>query len=363
MEKGWVLVTDHGDPLNRTSLAAVRALATGGYRAAVTLSGSGSSLAAASRFCARRVRVPAPSEGDYRSAIHQEMGSGRYVSVLPTSDLALLALEPALLDLIHKERLAERAVAAGLAVPPSRSFGTARELRAAAAELQYPVVVKPMISVFPARMVNDPTDLVPLRMGAEPVLVQPYLTEPLHAVAGVIWKGEMVAAVNQRYLRTWPPDCGGGSAAETVSPDRDLEERLTRLLQSYEGIFMVQLAGPYLIDLNLRVYGSLPLAVAGGANIVEIYCDLLRGESVDPVRARPDVFYRWLEGDLRHAARSVRSGLIGMGSAVRSLAPRAGTAHSTESIRDPGPMLERLRRLAFDHQARRRRRSELNPSV
>ena len=45
-----------------------------------------------------------------------------------------------------------------------------------------------------------------------PVLVQPYLTAGIRAVAGVAWHGRLAAAVHQRYLRSWPPACGTSSA-------------------------------------------------------------------------------------------------------------------------------------------------------
>jgi len=122
------------------------------------------------------------------------------------------------------------------------------------------------------------------------------------------------------------------------------------LLEGYEGYFHAQFAGPYLLDLNLRVHTSHPLAVAAGVNLVGIYCDLLRGEEVSPVRGRPAVFFRWLEGDVRHLVKAVRVGRMSAGQALRELAPRRGTVHSTESLSDPGPMFNRLwyaaRRLA-----------------
>lgn len=68
------------------------------------------------------------------------------------------------------------------------------------------------------------------------------------------------------------------------------------------------------------------------------------------MRGRPGVFFRWLEGDVRHLLKAVRVGQMSAEQALRELAPRRGTAHSTESLSDPGPMVNRLwyatRRLA-----------------
>src|SRR5439155_20067813 len=102
-------------------------------------------------------------------------------------------------------------------------------------------------------------------------------TGGIRSLAGVAWRGRLVGTVHQRFLRTWPPDCGMASAAVTVEPDLGLEERILALIDGYEGIFQADLAGPYLLDFNPRVYASLPLAVAAGVNLVRVWCDLLRG--------------------------------------------------------------------------------------
>jgi hypothetical protein len=52
----WVLVAEGGDRMSRGAFAAVRALASAGYSPAVTVS-ERFSLAASSRYCARRVHV------------------------------------------------------------------------------------------------------------------------------------------------------------------------------------------------------------------------------------------------------------------------------------------------------------------
>jgi predicted ATP-grasp superfamily ATP-dependent carboligase len=145
-------------------------------------------------------------------------------------------------------------------------------------------------------------------------------------------------------VRIWPVDCGTASAAVTTEPDVELESRLRRLLAGHEGVFQVQLIGDQVIDVNPRVYGSLPLAVAAGANLPAIACAATAGRTPDSlVRARPGVRYRWLEGDVRRVVHDIRRGHLSPWAGARALAPRRGTAHSVESLRDPGPGLARLR--------------------
>jgi hypothetical protein len=50
------------------------------------------------------------------------------------------------------------------------------------------------------------------------------LTVPLSAACGVFWDGEFLCVEHQVTRRIWPPDCGVSSDAETVAPDRELEE-------------------------------------------------------------------------------------------------------------------------------------------
>jgi len=289
--------------------------------------------------------VPPASDSGYAQAVRAELEARPYLTMLAASDAALLALEAPVRHLVDKTQLLAGARQAGLPVPRTRVFSTADELLAAG-DLEFPSVLKPAVSTYPARLIRSHSELAATVSGNGGFVVQPYLGERLRAAAGVLWEGRLVAAVHQSYLRTWPRDCGTACAAHTVQPDPVLEEHLLRLLDGYQGIFQAQLAGDYLLDLNPRVYGSLPLAVKAGTNLPAIYCDLVAGKEVGDLRARPGVFYRWLEGDLRHLAGEVRAGRMGFGSALRALRPHAGTAHSTEWLRDPMPMVARLRHAA-----------------
>ena len=245
--------------------------------------------------------------------------------------------------LVDKDELTEVARRAGLTPAPGRVFESFDELLRNAQDLDYPVVLKPVYPGASVRRIQSRRELERVQGGPGRMIVQPYITEELRAVGGVMHDGRLVAAVHQRYLRTWPPDCGGACAAETTEPDVELEGKLTALLDGFEGVFQAQLAGSYLLDLNPRVYGSLPLAVKAGANLPAIHCDAVSGRVPSKVvRAVPGVFFRWLEGDLRNVLVGIRSGELSAREAASLLKPRAGSAHGPESLKDPGPMLTRL---------------------
>src|SRR3954470_8878129 len=101
----WVLVSEGTSGAARAAVAAVRALADGGYRATVTET-NGRSLAGASRACARRVSVP-PVEGDgaaYAAAVQKELETRPYVTTFFATDAALLAVDAPVRHFLDKAK-------------------------------------------------------------------------------------------------------------------------------------------------------------------------------------------------------------------------------------------------------------------
>lgn len=341
-----VLVTDSDTGQNRSALAAVRALAAAGYEPVVATAAR-HSIAAGSRHCAARLSVPPVRSADYAARIRTELARRPYLCVLPSSDATLIALDEPGQHLLDKERLAQRAGAVGIPFPAHRLFASGLELRAAAGQLDYPVAIKlvvrgPMV-VLNVTRADTASDLEDLPLGDDPVLVQRWIDEPMQALAGVAWQGSFAATVHQRYLRTWPVEAGVACAAMTTEPDLQLEQQVLSLLGGFDGIFQAQFVGGQLIDLNPRVYGSLPLAVASGANLPAILCELTAGRAPPSVRARVGVRYRWVEGDVRHLLAGLRAGRLSSGEVATALRPRRSSAHSVIALRDPGPVLARLR--------------------
>lgn len=339
----WVLVTDGGHGASRDCVGAVRALHTAGFRVAVTVSRR-TPLARPSRYAERRIDVPDVQEPGYLGAIQAEVERHPYVTVLPASEAAFLALSISVPDLVDKAALYEAARRSGLAVPPWRSCASREEIRAAAREFGFPVIVKPVVRHSTAAFVSDETGLDRAASAGGAMIVQKYLSDGLRAISGVMQGGRPVAVVHERWLRIWPRRCGLASAAVTTAPDLTTEARLLDMLGGYEGIFVAQLAGDHLIDLNLRVGSTHSLAVAAGVNLVGIHCGLAAGAHAPqrPFRTREGVRFRWLEGDLRSLASAVLAGEEEPVSAGRRFFGLRPSAHGPESLRDPGPMLSRI---------------------
>lgn len=365
------------------SLAGVRALRAGGYVPIVgTITTDG--YAQRSRDAAESFRLPAPSDGEepFRDAVGRATREAGIAVVLPASEAALPALagrddvvEPAVLAapdtrslrrLTDKNALAEAAAEAGISapagvvVPPDGLDGVL-------GDITFPAVVKPLRSVdrdgaggavqLPRAARVGATAELRAQIEQAPSyswLVQPFLEGALVAVAGVSYRGETLCTVHQRAHRIYPKDSGVSAFAETVRADAGLDERVRRLLENagFTGVWQMQfIAAPdgcRLIDFNPRLYGSLALAVAAGANLPAILVDAALGREPRPCSYRSGVRYRSEMRELGVLTEALRD--RDLRGALQVLAPHRGTTHAVVSLRDPAPtallarrMLTRLR--------------------
>jgi predicted ATP-grasp superfamily ATP-dependent carboligase len=368
---GTVVVADLE---GRGSLAACRSLSRAGYRV-LGVSSSRFAPGSWSRSCDRRIVLPDPRAGHagYVRALADAI-AGEGVDVLvPGSDATLVAVsahrdvvaphvDPRLpshdvvLRVTDKAAIGEAASAVGLAPPTTIGCATLDDVRAAAGELGYPLVLKPQRSATVAgdvlrerrsRKVATPAELE--RGVAElgvPLLAQEAVGGAVHSVAGVVAEGRLRAVVVARYRRTWPVDAGAAAFAETVAPEQDLLARVEQLVVAlgWSGIFEVELIrradGSYaVIDLNPRVYGSLALSQAAGAPLATIWCDTILGRGNGFRTAAAGVAYRCEDFEARHLIADLWHGHPG--DALDVLRPHRHAAHAYAELRDPGPVVVR----------------------
>jgi predicted ATP-grasp superfamily ATP-dependent carboligase len=376
-----VLVTG-GD--HAASLAALRALRSAGYEPWVTASGR-KAYGARSRAAAGTIYVPG-SHADPAAFVEavndavQRIGFGAIV-VGTERDLVALARGRELLGSLaasvpelasvlrvtHKGVVHELAGRVGLRTPATIAVdrGAIREANG----LPAPLMVKPLRSELYAsgRLVHCDSRRIrsTLELNAssptppgDQWLIQAWIKGRLGAICGVAWKGKLVCAVHQVADRIWPWDAGRSAYAHTVGANQALERGVDRLLGEldWSGIFQVQFIhegdDSYLIDFNPRLYGSLALATAAGANLPAIWVALLSGCEVDSVSYRVGVRYRAAELDLRALMHVIRSGRPVAG--LLGLLPRPRTAHAVISLADPLPALTslgKLRRHVADHRS------------
>jgi predicted ATP-grasp superfamily ATP-dependent carboligase len=381
--RGRVVVTDAEE---RAALGACRGLTSAGYEVCAV---SRLSPAAThwSRACVERIRLPDPRESVHAfvDGLSELLRRGQYDALIPGSDASLLAvseqrdeLEPhtrlglpsceVVRRSVDKLALLEAASAVGLASPASRSCVDLEGADAAATELGFPVVLKPVQSFAPMngglqqRSVSIVADREELAAAvpefASPFIVQQFEHAQFLSCTGVFADGRLLALTTSRVPRLWPPIAGMHAYSETVTPPDGLPERVRELLGSLEwqGIFQLQLLvladRLAVIDLNPRVFASILLDADAGANLAAVWVDWLLGRDPAPVTARPAMRYRWEEGELCHFAWQLRRRRIR--AAARVLLPHRRVTHAWFRASDPGPLFARGLNLVVGRRAYRR---------
>ncbi len=312
----WILVTDAQD---RPALAAIRSLHAAGYQVSAT---ADRRMAPGlwSRDCSRAPRLPGPSRGVERfiSGLADLLRTDRHDVLLPGTDETLYAvslgrdrLSPLVTMGLPEHEVVERAQdkaclaveadRVGLAAPEGRECTGLDQALAAARDFGYPVLLKGVHAVvkagdtlvrYPSQLVEDEASLRDAQPQFGSCIVQRAQDGRLMSFAGVATERGLLASVVSRYRRTWPPAAGQASFLETVTPSRELSERVAALVAAigWIGVFQLQLieredGATMAIDFNPRLYGSMSIAGAAGAPLAAVWCAWLLGEDPPAVTA------------------------------------------------------------------------------
>lgn len=339
-----VLVTDAG---RGSAVAFIRSLGRRGWTVTAA-DADPASPGFRSRYATHRLLYPRPSERPDAvvEAILARVQRAGIDLVVPITDEVLLPLAeararfaglatlavpaPTALDVTHDKSstfaLAERL---GVPVPPTRIVDAGDDVSSIGAELGYPVVVKPVASrevladrTIRSHVVSYATDQAALALRlasltpSTRVLLQSWLPGDGLGVELLMDRGRPLAAFEHRRLREFPPTGGASSLRESVALDVDLYENAVRMLGELDwtGLAMVEFRrGPdgvgYLMEINGRVWGSLPLAVRAGIDFPAELADLLM--STDGGHAGTHSAYR-----LGIRARNLRLDLAWIGSVL-----------------------------------------------
>ena len=398
MSRRRILVTDCE---MRSVVAVARALADGGFDVTAAAS-SRARLAAAhlSRSVSERLVLADPliAQDGFIDELAGVVADGRFSVLIPCADASLLRvssnrarLEPHVrLGLAAREQvrrsldkadLVATARRHGLDPPLTITCPGFEDALAAASEIGFPVLVKPLSTInddlTPSRRLSSVwvEDVRQLRGAMIEVggsgLVQRRAPGSVVSFAGVFAGGRLLAEAFSRYARTWPPNAGNACFSQTLEAPVGLRRQVVGLLEdlTWEGIFELELmetgcSAWHAIDMNPRPYGSMAVAIAAGANLPSLWCQHLLGDNPDPVKAAAGVSYRWTDADIGHGLWQLRSG--SPAAAARVLRPRRGVVHPYGRRSDPGPSAARLVELgsmaASRYRARRSGASEL-PAV
>lgn len=332
-----VLVTDGSE---RAALAVVRSLGRAGHRVGV-VSPRRRSLAASSRYVDWEVEAPAPSDDrtGFLDRLVRAISARPVDVVLPVSEASLRAvlsrrdrLGEAVIpfpDATTFDRISDKAEVAragdalGISVPRHATLRSSEDLERTAAELSFPLVVKPTRSIAEARDSLVPSagvayadDLEEVRRVLSnltepswPVLLQERIVGPGSGIFLLRWEDRTVAAFAHRRLREKPPSGGVSVYRESVALDPDLKAKSEALLEHFQwrGVAMVEFkidrasGTPHLMEVNGRFWGSLQLAVDAGIDFPALLVAAARGKAPGPVTGyQKGVRLRWLWGDVDH---------------------------------------------------------------
>jgi predicted ATP-grasp superfamily ATP-dependent carboligase len=313
-----VLVTDAS---KGCALAVIRSLGRAGYRV-VAADTDPSSPGLRSRYVARTEVYPDPATDPaaFCESILAMVRRHGVDLVIPATDWTVQPLAVARRDFEGITRLAiadskpleiarrkqetvKLAERVGVPVPATRVAHSVDEALAAAPELGWPLVLKPQSShgadgagivrhqVEYAQDADDLAERIARLTKSCPVLLQRYLAGRGHGVELLACGGRLLAAFEHRRLREVPITGGASSYRESVPLDPTRLDYARRLIEALDwtGLAMVEFkvaeGRSELMEINGRVWGSLPLAVASGVDFPAMLARLyLEGESAVPSR-------------------------------------------------------------------------------
>jgi len=327
-----VLVLGHD---TRAFLGVVRSLGRAGICVHVAWYLPGG-VALRSRYIRRAHELPPFSESDdaWKAALANLLEREQYDLVVPCGDAPVTALqshrevfEPhAKLCVVNDEAYAlfcdkfktlAHAESVGVPTPRETIAHTKDEARQALADYGLPIVLKPNTShhphdMFAKRMVRKAyTEDQFLRLWSNmtkqgPVSVQENLIGRGVGVELLALRGEPLLIF--QHIRIHEPLHGGGSSyRKGVAVRADLLDASLKLLRplSYTGVAMVEfkvdpLTGRWaFLEVNPRFWGSLPLAIASGANFPLAAFDMMtEGRTQWPTPPRVGLFSRNITADL-----------------------------------------------------------------
>ncbi|WP_426573895.1 ATP-grasp domain-containing protein [Aquihabitans sp. McL0605] len=319
-----VLVTDAG---RTSSLAVIRSLGRAGHTVVAADSAS-NPTGARSRYATELASYPSPfvaGAGATAAALAGLARRHRIDVIVPVTDDVIVPLDEHrnLLpdgctlampdhDLLHaagsKVGSTRLARSLGIGVPRHEIVHRAADTEGIIDRLGAPVVVKPDRSriIGPdgrlqrgsvAYAWTDDEARRAVEAAGQEVVIQAYHQGVGHGIGMVLADGRPLLAVQHRRLHEVPVTGGASARRVTVAPDPDLLASACAILGElgWTGAAMVEFKvgadGPAFMEINGRLWGSLPLAVLAGCDIPSRMVDVHLGEP-EACAAPLDTSYR-----------------------------------------------------------------------
>ena len=233
-----------------------------------------------------------------------------------------LAAPRALAAALDKQLTIEASEAAGVPVPRTSTVRSIDELLAAAAEIGYPCVLKPVqswrvldqhtgagIRVVSALLTGerDARSLGASLVAGGAGLVQEYATGRREAITVLRRNGRMTASFAMAASRTWPPLGGSSVMRESIRMPEDSYRHAEALVTEigYDGYGEVEFrraadGRPLIMEINPRFSASVELALKAGVDFARLQLEWARGGPMEIADGyRVGVRLSWLEGEMR----------------------------------------------------------------
>jgi len=265
---------------------------------------------------------------------------------------------PAMARIMDKGHQHATAREIGFPVPATVEPRDEADVRAAAGELRFPVILKPRYAPefrrrFRAQVLEADTPETLLRRYEEAAPYGPQISEVIPGDDDRLWSlgsyrdaaGRPLASFTGRKLGQWPPRFGTARAAE-ARWDPALAARGHRLLDAlgFHGISQVETkrdprdGRDYLIEVNPRSWLWIGLATACGVNLPEAcHRDATGAGGAWPAGHRGGRRWTLLGKHVVASAREIRAGRYRLGAFLASLRPPI--ADGVLDLRDPRPAL------------------------
>lgn len=388
--RGTILVTDAG---RGSAISIIRALGRSHWRV-IAADSAPNSLGFRSRYAVETLVYPAPEHARHEF-VEALLGAARdrHIDlIIPVTDAVIIPLseardrfagvtklaipDPEALAIVT-DKMKTLALAEQLGVPAPRTclVATVQEALAQGPALGWPLVLKPRASRLYREQAAMEAFTVCYAENAEQlgkqmarfegrcnVLLQEYYTGEGHGVELLLHEGRPLAMFQHKRLREIPIHGGASALRESVALDSAMVDYATRLMGAlrWTGLAMVEFkvgkAGSKLMEINGRVWGSLPLAVMSGMDFPSRLADLYLGDG-GAFAGAPDANYhvgvkaRNLELDMVWIA-SVLYGkkdypffpMPGRGQAVKALLELFNPSYKydVQSFSDPQPGLAQI---------------------
>lgn len=302
------------------------------------------SIVVASRYCSDWTQRPAGPIADWLPGLIARTGARAVLAISETDLLQLAALPPMIGDchilvprpqqlerVLDKMQTIQAATAAGLRVPQTWQPRSDDDFAARAAQMRYPLVAKwanpPEIMSLLEQVglewiktdyICDADRLLVLLNRYAPIgrwpLIQQYCRGVGLGQMLYMADGQATLRFQHRRLHEWPPEGGVSTLCRAEPTDAHsaqmaLSEKLLRTLD-WEGQAMVEYrydaaSGHYwLMEVNGRFWGSLPLALHCGADFAwEAYRRKVLGQTDPAPTPRDDLRARYMVPETKRLAR------------------------------------------------------------